>query len=185
MQSICFCLASWLIACTSLQIPATSEDRERTQGIAALVKQLGDPDFGKREAAERTLGELGRLALPQLEEGLRGSDPERQRRAGRLISAIRLRLSDETRPITFGLDGALALLGSTGVQGSTLWVRDVRTGTDLLSLGVPMDESFEVQYPLMGGGQLWGDSEACIDPEVPTSVVFTSTTSRRAVSYIA
>ena len=57
--------------------------------IAALVRDLGDPGWEKREAASRELGELGAMARAQLEETLRQStDAEVRRRARALLDAI-------------------------------------------------------------------------------------------------
>jgi hypothetical protein len=56
---------------------------------AALVKQLGDPDFKVREAAAKRLKDLGRDALPALTEALaQGKDPEVCSRADALMRRI-------------------------------------------------------------------------------------------------
>ena len=57
--------------------------------IAALVRDLGDPGWEKREAASRELGELGAIARAQLEETLKQTtDAEVKRRAQALLDAI-------------------------------------------------------------------------------------------------
>ncbi len=57
--------------------------------IAALVRNLGDPGWEKREAASRELGELGAMARAQLEETLKQStDIEVRRRVQALLDAI-------------------------------------------------------------------------------------------------
>ena len=57
--------------------------------IAALVRDLGHPDWEKREAASRELGELGAMARAQLEEAQKQTtDAEVRRRAQALLDAI-------------------------------------------------------------------------------------------------
>ena len=57
--------------------------------IAALVRDLGDPGWEKREAASRELGELGAMARAQLEETLKQTtDAEVKRRAQALLDAM-------------------------------------------------------------------------------------------------
>src|SRR5262249_6610035 len=59
---------------------------------AALVRQLGDGKFAKREAAGKALEALGAPALPALREAAASKDAEVRRRAERLIAAITQRL---------------------------------------------------------------------------------------------
>ncbi|HEV7221897.1 MAG TPA: hypothetical protein VGN42_04300 [Pirellulales bacterium] len=61
--------------------PKIKDDVER------LVANLGATDYAEREAAEKRLGELGRLAVPALKEALKSSDAEVQFRAERLLLA--------------------------------------------------------------------------------------------------
>ena len=57
--------------------------------ITVLVRDLGHPDWEKREAASRALGELGALARGQLEEAQKQTtDAEVRRRAQALLDAI-------------------------------------------------------------------------------------------------
>src|SRR5215831_3371521 len=49
--------------------------------VEALVRQLGDPAFDRREKASAELVALGRVALPQLRQALRDADLEVRRRA--------------------------------------------------------------------------------------------------------
>lgn len=53
--------------------------------VKQLVAQLAAADYAEREAAEKRLLELGRLAVPALKEALKSSDPEVQFRAERLL----------------------------------------------------------------------------------------------------
>jgi hypothetical protein len=53
--------------------------------VKQLVAQLAAADYAEREAAEKRLLELGRLAVPALKEALKASDPEVQFRAERLL----------------------------------------------------------------------------------------------------
>ncbi len=60
-------------------------DPQLQRGMETLVKQLGDDSFKTREAAEKRLLEMGRLAIPMLKEALKSSDPEVVFRAERLL----------------------------------------------------------------------------------------------------
>ena len=54
--------------------------------IAALVRELGDSDWEKREAAQRQLAEMGEAALTALEEASeQAEDPEVRKRARKLM----------------------------------------------------------------------------------------------------
>ena len=59
--------------------------------IAKLVLQLGDADFGTREAASRRLGEIGKPALDALKEAADGADAEIRTRAAALVRRIEKR----------------------------------------------------------------------------------------------
>jgi HEAT repeat protein len=61
---------------------------ELRQTIKERIGKLGDDDYSTREAAEKELLALGRVALPQLREAIRDYDPERARRARFLIDHI-------------------------------------------------------------------------------------------------
>jgi hypothetical protein len=56
--------------------------------IAELVKQLGDDEFVKREAASKALEGIGEPALPALRKAAGSADLEVRRRAGRAIGVI-------------------------------------------------------------------------------------------------
>jgi len=55
---------------------------------SALVTQLGSVDAADRDAAEAELGKLGIAAFPALFDATCDEDPERSRRANRLISRL-------------------------------------------------------------------------------------------------
>jgi HEAT repeat protein len=65
-----------------------------------LVRQLGDPDFEKREAAFKALQAAGTRALPALRKGLKHPDIEVRKRAGRLVAALEARLAFEPALVT-------------------------------------------------------------------------------------
>jgi hypothetical protein len=56
--------------------------------VEELVKQLGDPDYTKREAAEIRLRKLGPAAKPKLQEAVNNADPEISFRAEELIESF-------------------------------------------------------------------------------------------------
>ena len=56
--------------------------------VSDLIRQLGDPDFRKREAATERLKEMGKAAAPALREALGGSDPEVCARADALLRQL-------------------------------------------------------------------------------------------------
>jgi hypothetical protein len=96
--------------------------------IAGLVAQLGDDQFARREAAERTLAAIARPALPALRKAATDGDAEVRARAERLVATI-------TRGLA---EAELAGWGGswTGPNGSTLTI----TG-DRLVAAAPGDGS--------------------------------------------
>ena len=57
--------------------------------IAGLIRDLGNDDWEKREAATQALGQLGFMAKPLLEETLKTTpDPEVRRRVEQLIDGL-------------------------------------------------------------------------------------------------
>lgn len=61
---------------------------EKPQDIGALIKQLGDADFDKREAATDAIARLGPSVVPQLEGATGSDDAEVADRARRLIKLL-------------------------------------------------------------------------------------------------
>lgn len=71
------------------RVPAPAVPEGMREKIAALIRDLGDPDWEKREAASRELGELGPLARSPLQEAsTQTKDPEVRRRAQALLDEI-------------------------------------------------------------------------------------------------
>jgi hypothetical protein len=63
--------------------------------VAALIKQLGDHKFAKREAASKELEDIGEPALAALRKAATSSDDlEMRRRAERTIHTITIRAAD-------------------------------------------------------------------------------------------
>jgi HEAT repeat protein len=65
-----------------------SLDEDERARMAALVKQLGDSEFDKREAASEKFVARGRLSVPFLKPALNDPDPEIARRAQMCLEAI-------------------------------------------------------------------------------------------------
>ena len=76
-------LTSCLLVTAAL--PAAAEP---APDVPALIRQLGDADFRKREAATQRLKELGKAAAPALREAMGGSDPEVCARAEALLRQL-------------------------------------------------------------------------------------------------
>jgi hypothetical protein len=60
-------------------------DPKLKDDVNRLVKDLGAADYAAREAADKRLSELGRLAVPALKAALKSPDVEVQRRAEQLL----------------------------------------------------------------------------------------------------
>jgi uncharacterized protein (TIGR03067 family) len=67
--------------------PGSGDDAQRDR-IAALIRQLGDQEFAKREAASRELDAIGEPALDALRKASRDDDAEVRRRAADILAAI-------------------------------------------------------------------------------------------------
>src|SRR5262245_4578381 len=63
--------------------------------VVRLVKQLGDDDFQKREAATARLKEIGEPALDAVAKAAASSDPEVCRRAKDIVAVIESKLYPE------------------------------------------------------------------------------------------
>lgn len=64
---------------------ARNVDPRLRDSVQKLVADLGDASYKRREEAEKTLKELGRLAIPALKEALKNKDSEVVMRAERLL----------------------------------------------------------------------------------------------------
>ncbi len=109
--------------------------------IAALIEQLGDDSFDKREAAGEALADIGVPAVRFLRKAAAGKDLEIRSRAGRVLQMIAARVpglvqkgEDVHRLIwggvhcyntAFSPDGRTFLVGG---DGSTLRLYEVKTG---------------------------------------------------------
>lgn len=73
-----------------INVPTPSVPDTLREKIAARIRDLGHPDWERREAASRQLGDLGYIARGQLEEALKyASDPEVRKRVKVLIESIK------------------------------------------------------------------------------------------------
>jgi RNA polymerase sigma factor (sigma-70 family) len=68
---------------------AAKPDSKQPADADALVRQLGDPKFARREEAQKRLRELGPKALPTLRAGAASKDKEVARRASEVMAAVR------------------------------------------------------------------------------------------------
>jgi hypothetical protein len=62
--------------------------RADTPSVADLVKQLGDPKFAVREAAQKELLKRGEGVVPELDRLAKGADPEMAERIGKVRYAL-------------------------------------------------------------------------------------------------
>ncbi|MHA3774368.1 hypothetical protein ACXR0O_22815 [Verrucomicrobiota bacterium sgz303538] len=70
-------------------VPSPAMPQGLRDKVARLIRDLGDPDWEKREAASRELGDLGAMARLQLDETVKQStDAEVRRRAQALLDSI-------------------------------------------------------------------------------------------------
>src|SRR3954470_22959735 len=85
-----------LSAGLSALLAGPAESPADTPEITRWVRQLGDENFQRRDAASRALERIGEPALPALQRAADSSgDLEVRRRAGELVKTIRRRLSGE------------------------------------------------------------------------------------------
>src|SRR5207245_1697796 len=106
--------------------------------IARLVKQLGDEDFDKREAATTRLKEIGEALFDALHQATTSHDPEVRRRAEDLVAVLEKKLSGEqlrftghtalVRCVCVSADGKRVLTSS---EDKTLRLWDADTGKEL------------------------------------------------------
>lgn len=62
------------------KVPEKAPPRPASPSVEKLIEQLGDLDYRKRDAAARSLQDLGPAALPALRKALTNPDPEIRRR---------------------------------------------------------------------------------------------------------
>ena len=142
-------MTTWLprwFSCLVLLLPffpvvAAPDDAE----IARLIKQLGDDDFDKREAASKELKAIGEPARAALQEAAASSkDAEIRQRASRLMPALDAKLqvlcyeghSGPVRGVAFSPDGR-CLLSSSHDGNGTLQLIEWRTGRLIHSMAHP------------------------------------------------
>jgi len=103
-----------LLAFTARAQDAPPDDALRKK-VDALILQLGDGQWQKRNAATDELRRIGKPALPQLEAALKHADEEIRHRAGICVAAIKGQNNEAAKPVGTALKDALApLLGKKG-----------------------------------------------------------------------
>src|SRR5262249_40891120 len=117
-----------------------SDTKAKSDQVDALIKQLGDRQFTRREEASKELEALGKPALRALRKAATSKDPEVRRRAERAFTAIVTRLgllqqAEELRrtdwPVahvystSFSPDGRHLLAGG---DSNTFRIYEVNTG---------------------------------------------------------
>ena len=73
-----------LLKCLREHIP----DSARAEGLAKLVRRLGDDGFAARQEASQSLLEVGKPALPVLRKAMHSADPEVAQRARQIIEQL-------------------------------------------------------------------------------------------------
>jgi hypothetical protein len=111
--------ACWLLPLCAFALPLSlaprlaADDRTEPLNVVRLIDQLGSYDFAEREAATRTLANVGAPALAGLRQAADSQDPEVRRRAidlvrhiekqgeaARLLEAKRVRLAYHDTPVS-------------------------------------------------------------------------------------
>lgn len=90
MRRLCRLIVAWLIVVNGAvgAEPGAQGDQAVRQRIAGLIRQLGDDDFARREAAERALIAIGQPAVQALERATLHEDAEVATRADRAWGRI-------------------------------------------------------------------------------------------------
>ena len=83
------------LAVTATLSRGDSEKKGKAERIAAVIKQLGDDEFAKRETASKELEALGEPALPALRKARLSDDAEIRRRAEEAIRAISHKVAEK------------------------------------------------------------------------------------------
>ena len=84
-----WCAVFTLALAETANLRADAAEDAKAKRVAVLVQQLGQDDFGKRQAASKELEAIGAPALPALRKAAASSDSaEIRRRAEQLIRAI-------------------------------------------------------------------------------------------------
>lgn len=137
-------LAAGLYVGLALAGAKDAENKVDAERIAKLVQQLGSDDFGEREAAVKTLNEIGEPALEALKKAVESPDAEVQRRAKDLVSKIekraetgkvltptRLRLEVKDKPVVEAVAELAKLSGySITIAGDQTKLKDRRVTLD-------------------------------------------------------
>jgi hypothetical protein len=91
---VCAAVALALVAGAG-RLRGNSDTAAKPNHVAALIKQLGDKAFTKREAASKELADIGEPALAALQKAAISSDDlELRRRAERIIQTITTRAAE-------------------------------------------------------------------------------------------
>lgn len=106
-----------LLAFTAHAQDAKPDDALRKK-IDALIQQLGDAQWQKRNAATDELRKIGKPALPQLEAALKHADEEIRHRAAIAVAAIKGQNNEAAKPAGAALKDALAPF--FGKEGGTV-----------------------------------------------------------------
>jgi WD40 repeat protein len=130
----------WLLMACLVLVPLRSslaQGPEETE-IARLIKQLGNDDFGKRDAAAKGLVEIGKPALAAVQKAKSGDDPEVRFRAQQIASEIEAAIDNKLygKELLFAghtshcvSNDGRRLLTSSSDQKLRLW--DTDTGKEL------------------------------------------------------
>ena len=90
MRAAALTLVAMSLALTPGAEPVRSnsgEDAQR-QRIVGLIRQLGDKEFAKREAASKELDAIGELALDELRKAATNDDAEVRQRAAKIVLSV-------------------------------------------------------------------------------------------------
>jgi uncharacterized protein (TIGR03067 family) len=87
-----FYIVGLVLLTTPVGLFGNSPDEPIADRVARLVKQLGNKDFAKREAASKELDAIGEPALGALNKAASSSDAEIQSRATKIVRAVTVRL---------------------------------------------------------------------------------------------